>query len=483
VNFAGPHEPWDITAAMAHLYRDTDFPLPRNSEPGHAKSLLAVRRNYAAMIENIDLWLGRFLDLLRETGQSSNTVVFVSSDHGEMLGDRGLWAKSVPFQPSISVPLAVSGPGVLKGAIITAPTTTLDLTGTFLDYAGVQIPTDWDTKTLRGVLESPEHRPIRRFVVSALPNWRLVFDGRFKLVQYHDRTELFDIAEDVAEENDISSTESTRLEIMQTAAAQISHRKRMIFIGGSEGSGTTLLLRVLSAPDICTSLGGNYIKLPGHPDADPLAKAFNDSNARLWDRKLPLLEHRAALREWSKAARAIIESDAYSDRRVLVYKRSFPFGVERDRYTPDIWHAMDLLDDTRIIVIYRNPCAATYSALRRGFDTDLRRTALACSEQLTWLAGQVRAIGREAVRIIRYSDLCRDPAATLKPIVDFCGIPFDEVQKSLEHERIGLEADERYLRELEPSDLEWLEGFFDFRRRRQWDILEAGLPADRSRDE
>lgn len=58
-----------------------------------------TRADYAAMIENIDSHIGRILSAVN----LSETLVVFASDHGEMLGDRGLWAKDVPFQPSVNV--------------------------------------------------------------------------------------------------------------------------------------------------------------------------------------------------------------------------------------------------------------------------------------------------------------------------------------------------------------------------------------------
>ena len=67
VNSTGPHDPWDITVSMTEMYRDINFPLPLGLNPGEAEGHLGVRRNYAAMIENIDRWLGVYLDTLRES--------------------------------------------------------------------------------------------------------------------------------------------------------------------------------------------------------------------------------------------------------------------------------------------------------------------------------------------------------------------------------------------------------------------------------
>jgi Sulfotransferase family len=264
---------------------------------------------------------------------------------------------------------------------------------------------------------------------------------------------------------------------MSTLLRLDANAKRLIFIGGAEGSGTTLLLRLLSVPDVCVSLGGNLLKVPAHPDAGPLAHAFEDANRRLWNRKLSRSDHERARRDWHAATEQILGSPAFLRQTHLIFKRSFPFALPRDQYTPDIWDTLDLLSGTRIAIIYRDPCAATFSTLRRGFDSDLRRLAVACSEQLTWLAGQVRAIGPDLVRVISYRSLCDDPAAILAPLTEFCDIPFDPVRIAALTERMDVEADARYSRELDRPDVEWLEGFFDTRRRRQWDILASGVPA------
>ena len=105
------------------------------------------------MVENIDRWVGIYLDKLRERGELENTLVIFSSDHGEMLGDHNLWGKTQPYQPSVGVPLIVAGPGVKPRAPTDVLVTTLDFTATFLDYAGVSRPDDMDSRSLRPFLE------------------------------------------------------------------------------------------------------------------------------------------------------------------------------------------------------------------------------------------------------------------------------------------------------------------------------------------
>lgn len=184
VNFAGPHDPEDITARMEKTVRDRSFPQPNAStelDPGtHEK----IRQNYTAMIENIDRWVGIYVDRLRQRGELENTIIVFSSDHGEMLGDHNRWGKNVPYDPSLCVPLIVAGPGV-ENRRSDALISLIDVGATFLDYAGAQ-PTDgMAARSFRPVLEGKADRH-RDYVNSGLFHWRLVSDGRYKLVRGFD---------------------------------------------------------------------------------------------------------------------------------------------------------------------------------------------------------------------------------------------------------------------------------------------------------
>ena len=208
VNFTGPHEPFDITARMERLVRDRDFPQPNRNTQYDAPTHNAVRQNYAAMIENIDRWMGLFLEELLRRDELGRTLVVYSSDHGEMLGDHDLWGKSKPHQPSVGVPLVVAGPGVNGGQVIDAPVTTLDLHATFLDAAGLPQPEDTDSRSLAPLLEG-KTRAHRDYVRSGLGDWRVVSDGRYKLVTGYGETGqdmLFDLEADPLENEDIADT-------------------------------------------------------------------------------------------------------------------------------------------------------------------------------------------------------------------------------------------------------------------------------------
>ena len=163
VNMFDPHHAFDPPVAALERYRDRldDIPLPNyvegeldnkpiwqqidhngayGNKSGYPYSEMSdtdhrwVRAAYWAMIDVIDTQIGRLLDFLDETGQRENTIVIFTSDHGEMLGDHGIYLKGPYFyEPAVRVPLIISGPGMLNnGTRSDALVELVDLTPTLL---------------------------------------------------------------------------------------------------------------------------------------------------------------------------------------------------------------------------------------------------------------------------------------------------------------------------------------------------------------
>lgn len=186
VNFVGPHDPEDITARMEKTVRGRKFPQPNDRASEFAPEVhTAIRQNYTAMVENLDRWVGIYVDELKRRGELDNTVIVFSSDHGEMLGDHGRWAKTVPYESSLNVPLIVAGPGVQKGIRSNALVSLIDVGATFLDYANAGKLEGQTARSLRPLLEG-KTKTHREFVSSGLFTWRLVCDGRYKLIRGFD---------------------------------------------------------------------------------------------------------------------------------------------------------------------------------------------------------------------------------------------------------------------------------------------------------
>ena len=158
VSFTHPHDPyvarqkyWDLYADCAHLQPQVAA-IPYQDQDAHSKRIFDAndwrsyeiadtmiersRRAYFANISYLDEKIGEILGVLEATGQSAN-IIFVS-DHGDMLGERGLWFKMSFFEGSARVPLMISSPDMTPG-LVHAPVSTIDLCPTLCDLAGVEM--------------------------------------------------------------------------------------------------------------------------------------------------------------------------------------------------------------------------------------------------------------------------------------------------------------------------------------------------------
>jgi hypothetical protein len=163
--------------------------------------------------------------------------------------------------------------------------------------------------------------------------------------------------------------------------------------------------RLLAAPKTAASLGGLYVKTPQSEEAARLTEEFQSVNYLVWDRKASFAENREARRKWRAVWEHILGCAAFAGTTHFVFKRSFPFGIPRERYVPYLQDVDEMVGNVQFVVMYRDPRASSYSTLRRGFDKDLRGLAVLCSEQLTLLAAQTRTIPENRLKVVSYSKL------------------------------------------------------------------------------
>jgi choline-sulfatase len=97
--------------------------------------------------------LGRILDALDSSGLRDDTLVIYTTDHGDMVGKRGLWGKTVRYEESAGIPLMISGPGVPRGQISRTPVTLVDGYQTILGAAGVSSMPDDEPRPGRSWVE------------------------------------------------------------------------------------------------------------------------------------------------------------------------------------------------------------------------------------------------------------------------------------------------------------------------------------------
>ncbi|MEM8632792.1 MAG: sulfatase-like hydrolase/transferase [Pseudomonadota bacterium] len=102
-----------------------------------ASEVAELRAVYLGLLAEVDHHLGRVMDWLEASGEAARTLLIVTADHGEMLGEKGMWGKQTVFSEAYHVPLIVRGPGVeAAGHSTDLPTESVDLTPTILDWIG-----------------------------------------------------------------------------------------------------------------------------------------------------------------------------------------------------------------------------------------------------------------------------------------------------------------------------------------------------------
>jgi arylsulfatase len=215
VNFVGPHGPFDVTKDMRERWKNIAFPQPHSNTRDDPALILERRQNYAAMIENIDRLVGEFIKRVEERGELENTIIVFSSDHGEMLGDHGRWMKSVWYHPASNVPMIIAGPGIPKGRTSEALISLHDLGPTFLDLAGVKPLPNVEARSFRDALGGGKDHH-RDFVLSGLKGWRMIFDGRYKLVKRMDEPPLlFDLKKDPNELHNLAEIHPQKVRALE----------------------------------------------------------------------------------------------------------------------------------------------------------------------------------------------------------------------------------------------------------------------------
>src|SRR3984957_3043564 len=157
VSFTNPHDPWEIPERHWQHYRRSDIPdpavpaLPLAQADPHSRRLRAMcrvdeadltdeqirraRHAYFAAVSYLDERVGDVLGALQRSGMADRTTVLFCADHGEMLGERGLWYKMSFFEQSARVPLIVRVPGAGPRRVA-EPVSLLDVTPTLLGLAG-----------------------------------------------------------------------------------------------------------------------------------------------------------------------------------------------------------------------------------------------------------------------------------------------------------------------------------------------------------
>lgn len=197
LSFPDPHHPFDCPAPWVDQYDPNSLTLPEHrvmdlerrpwwhkasleGEPVLAdpkmksfrtqgsrmppqtdEQLRHMTANYYGMVSLIDHNVGRVLAQLAASGLAENTVVIYTTDHGDLLGDHGLYLKGpTPYEGLLRVGMVCSGPGVSAGQVNSEPVSTLDLGATFCEYGGIELPEGAQSRSLTPLLAGSGHRDV-----------------------------------------------------------------------------------------------------------------------------------------------------------------------------------------------------------------------------------------------------------------------------------------------------------------------------------
>jgi choline-sulfatase len=257
VSFTHPHDPYAITREYWDRYDHAEINLPAvpalaevDLDP-HSRRIQRVcdmsqyaltearvrnaRHAYYAMISYVDDKVGQLLRALHGAGFADNTVVVFASDHGDMLGERGLWYKMTFFEWSARVPLLFYAPGRFTPRRVAEPVSLMDLLSTFVDLAAgdggqPEYADHVDGRSLAAWLRGNRPTPQPPAALSeylaegALAPILMIREGRYKYVYSQpDPEQLYDLEADPHELNNLAGKPQHE-QVRQALHAQVLYR-------------------------------------------------------------------------------------------------------------------------------------------------------------------------------------------------------------------------------------------------------------------
>ncbi|MEP2531185.1 choline-sulfatase [Shimia sp.] len=250
-SFIHPHDPYVARPEWWDLYSDDYIDLPEfeltpdqqdpfsrrvmdgieaSYVPLTKEEIRNARHGYLANVSYFDSKIGLLVKTLEEIGELDNTIVIVTADHGDMLGERGLWYKMNFFEHSARVPLVITGPGVAKGVASNA-CSLVDLLPTFIEIAGgddAVLGEPVDGRSLMPLArgeDDPVDEAIGEYCAEMTP-WPVFMIRRGALKYIHcdpDPPQLYDLSNDPQEKVNLAG-DPEYSEVSQGFAAEVAAR-------------------------------------------------------------------------------------------------------------------------------------------------------------------------------------------------------------------------------------------------------------------
>ena len=231
VSFIAPHFPLIVPKEYYDLYKGIDMPEIKKFNPNLVNHPWWVAFNksitfdkyfrndehrreaiisYLGLCTFVDKLIGDVLKTLEATLFYSNTNILFLSDHGENLGARGLWGKSVMYEESVGIPLILAGDDVPKGSIVKTPVSLIDVFPSILDAFNIKKPNDINGCSLFEIAntdEDPERVVLSEYHgAGAISGAFMLRDRKYKLIYYVDfEPELYDLVQDPEEMSNLAA--------------------------------------------------------------------------------------------------------------------------------------------------------------------------------------------------------------------------------------------------------------------------------------
>ena len=235
VSMTHPHDPFAIPHEYWNRYRDADIDMPRVHIPvkaldAHSRRLRhvcgldlqevteaqvrAARHAYYGAVSYLDDHIGSLMTALNEAGFGEQTMIVVLADHGEMLGERGLWYKMSFFEPACRIPLLIHAPRLFAPRAVTQSVSLIDLLPTLVEVAGdgnaAPSATDLDGRSLLPHLQGREgHDEVlgEYLAEGAIAPIVMVRSGSHKFIHSPaDPDQLYDLADDPDERRNLAAS-------------------------------------------------------------------------------------------------------------------------------------------------------------------------------------------------------------------------------------------------------------------------------------
>ena len=255
-SFIHPHDPYATRKKYWDLYADTDISLPQVPRPAELdahtqrlqrvigadaveiseREIIAARRAYYGNVSYIDEWLGRLQAALDECGMAKNTTVIFTADHGDMLGEFGLWYKMSFREWSCRIPMIICNPSRFKPRRVRQAVAHVDMLPTLLDLAAEGADTDkpapidpLDGRSLLPLCDGNDSGDTDRAISEYLAEGTsapmlMIRQAQYKYISCPtDPDQLFDLECDPDEENNLAADEAHDAQMQSFKAQAARH--------------------------------------------------------------------------------------------------------------------------------------------------------------------------------------------------------------------------------------------------------------------